>query len=291
MKIIKKLLLLFISIHNFAFGAAETINVSEQNVSQIKTKIVIDEIVARVNGTNILLSDLSKPRLGTKRFTLEEAINQELFFQEGLKRKLAPSSTDIEKYIAGVRSEYEKNYGKLSEENFEKILNESKLTIKTYKQELYRALTVSNVIGALTREKVYVSSSEVETYYKQHPQYTEPLYLLQTCIVPFSKARTEDDLKNVTTFDWVESGWMNKSQINENLRFITQLNKGEIAKPIKTQYGFQLVKLLDFKEAVMKPLSERYAEIEREIKEKKLSVFEDQYAKELKKAAIIEYLN
>lgn len=256
-----------------------------------KDRILINKILARVNGGNILASDLTKPRLGSKNFTLEEAINQELFLQEGIKRKVVPTTLDVEKYIAGVRSEYENGYGKLSDEQFNKLLTDSGFSLKTYKQELNRALTVSNLLGSAIREKVFVTPAEVEKYYMENPQYTESLYLLKTCIVPFSRARREEDLNTVLDLNWIESGWMSKSQINENLRFITELQKGECARPSKTQYGFQLVKLVDIKEPELKSLQDRFIEIERELKNQKMSVFENQYANELRKRAVIEYLD
>lgn len=305
MKKIKVLFLLLVSFQNQFYPSEDSTNplISEKKEpkksksKRIKINIpkrnTVNQVVARVNGVNILLSDLQKIRTGrSKPFSIEEAINQKLFELEGIKRNLTPTEADIEKHIASIRTDYENQIGtKITDDMFTNLLSESGFTMKSYKNELFRSTIVANLLGAIVREKVFISAKEVEKYYDANPEYTEAEYFLKTCIVPFSKAENEEKLRTIINFDWVESGWLKKREIVEGFYFITDMQKGEISKPIKTPYGFQLIKLEDVRPSIKKPLEDRYVEIEHVLKSAKMAEFETNYANDLRSRAIIEYLN
>ena len=69
---------------------------------QDKPKIkLVDKIVSRVNGVNVLRSDLKKIRISKngRPFTLQEAMIDELLFQKSIQRKMLPTELDVEKQI------------------------------------------------------------------------------------------------------------------------------------------------------------------------------------------------
>ncbi len=71
---------------------------------------------------------------------------------------------------------------------------------------------------------------------------------------------------------------------------IFSLKKDEISKPIKTQYGYQLVQVVDKELRRKKTLQEAYVDIEKRLRAKKLDKFEDEYKQELKSKATVVHL-
>ncbi len=244
-------------------------------------RVVVDQIVARVNGTNILQSDLKKMRVSGKEFTLEEAIDAQLYLQEASKRKILPTNVDLEKYIASLKTEG------ITDGEFERQLDVRGFTLKSYKAELARSMAESNLLHYVVKEKIFVSAQEVEKYHQDNPIWLEDRYLLKTTIVPFEKAATEKEVEKLKKVDWVASDWINKSEIDDNMAFIFDMKKSERSKPVKTDHGFQLVMLYDFKPRALKSVSQRYTEIEKKLHSKRVEKFEDEFKKELRSQAYI----
>src|ERR1700689_4938249 len=69
--------------------------------ASIKQRILIDKIVARVNGSNILLSDLMLPRISKEGapYTLDELVFEEILFQRAGEMQMLPSVLDIDRHI------------------------------------------------------------------------------------------------------------------------------------------------------------------------------------------------
>ena len=62
------------------------------------------------------------------------------------------------------------------------------------------------------------------------------------------------------------------------------------SKPITTEFGYQLVKLVDKIDRHIKTLKERWVEIEKKIQDEKKERFDKEFIKELREKASIVYL-
>lgn len=275
-------------------GEHVQIPVAEQSTqvpakSGLGQRVILDRILVRVNGINVLASDLTAARINEPRFTLERAIAAALYRQEASKRNLLPTAEDIEKKVASIKGAA--NLTAITDEEFEKYLTAEGFSLKQYKREIARLMSESNLLNALQQERIFVRREEVAKYYEEHPEYTESSYSLETALIPFSRASSEQEaLAQTGLAEWLASGWMKEREIAEKLRSVTQLHKGEIAAPLKTSAGFQLVRLADVQPARLLTLEERYGTIEQALFEEQRAQFEEQMLEELKQNAIIVYL-
>lgn len=253
-------------------------------------KEVLDRIIARVNGLNILLSDLQVPRINTGPFSLDRAIAEKLYRAEAARRSLLPSATDVEKRIASIKSAA--NLSSVTDDEFEKYLLAEGFTLKHYKREMARMIMESNVLSAAQQERLFVTRKDIEAYCKEHPEYVEDEYLLKTAVIPLNMVADKDAARAYDgPISWVESGWLKQSEIGAHIRGVLELNVGERLEPIVTNYGYQLVELEGKNPSREKPVDERYAEVERTLIESQRASFETMFLQELKDAATIVYLD
>lgn len=99
-----------------------------------------------------------------------------------------------------------------------------------------------------------------------------------------AKAKSKDpgSGKNGGDLDWATPG----SYVPEFSQAMVGLKKGEVtAVPVKTQFGWHIIKLEDTREANFPPLEQVKPQIEQQLKERKLVAFRD----ELKKKARTDY--
>ena len=256
-------------------------------------RVLINKIVARVNGDNIYFSDLKKLRLGGGPYaSVEEAINDQLYLQEAARRKMMPSALDIEKHIASIKGQSTDSAGKqLDDAGFERLVIEQGFaSLKQFRAELVRSYAISNVKQVAYREKVFVTAQEEESYYAAHPEWQEERYLLKTCIVPLEQASSEQEAMQVAECDWIDTGWVGKDDIGEHMLFVTDLKAGQEGKALKTPHGYQRVKMEERQERRLKTIDERRDAIRKAIKDEKLKAYEHEFTAELRKRALIEYL-
>ena len=121
----------------------------------------LDKIVVRVNGANILSSDLKKKRISknAQPFTLDEAILDELLLQKAKERSLLPTETEIEKQIVSLK--INNGLGDLPDKQFEEELKKEGFSLSDYKNEVARMFAVERFKHAEFSEKVVVTSQEV----------------------------------------------------------------------------------------------------------------------------------
>lgn len=252
---------------------------------------VVDTTIARVNGVNILKSDLELSRVDAQQYKLDELITRELYVQEAAKRKMMPSVIEVEKNVAAYKSS--SKLTDLNDEQFEEHLKGMGFTFDRYKIELTRHLGVSTLLQSEVRSRVFVTEQEVDTYYNRNPKWKEEQYLIKTAIVPFDEKKSEAEMLKAKPEDddWVSTDeWISKSDIADHMIFVISLKKGELSQPIKTAYGNQYVMVEDRKERRLEEREERYVEIKNKLQGDKMNSFEKEFQAELKSRAVIAYL-
>jgi parvulin-like peptidyl-prolyl isomerase len=257
-------------------------------------RVLMDKIVARVNGTNILKSDLEQPRIekNGQPYSLDELIDDELLFQKSAERKLLPTGLDVEKYITSWKTM--NNYAQMTDDQFADRLKTEGLSLKRYKSQLARVLAVRNLKQLEVSERILISSREVEEYHKDNKEYADEKFLLQTAIVTFDEIEDEEKVEEEITkkknIKWIDSDWIEKSDLADSMSFVHHMETGAVAKPIKMELGYQLVKLVDKKDRHIKTLEENYVEIERKLQDGKQEKFEEEFTQELRSKSSIVYL-
>lgn len=255
---------------------------NEESKSEVPQRITIDCILAYVEGNPLFKSDVAQPRIAKEgeRYTLDELIKEELWFQRAVKMHMLPSATDVERQLTTFR--LQNNFANLSDAEFEDQLKKFGFTIKSYKAQLGRLGAVERAKSAELSEKIMITTQEVESFYKDHPEYTKEEYHLNLASVD----------ENNQPQEWEDLGWVAREDIGEKFTQVLSMNPGEISEPIETdEKTHQVIKLVDKKEKRLRTLDERYRDIEQAIQKERSETFVASFEKELLEHASITYLN
>ena len=251
---------------------------------------IVDKILARVNGANILQSDLEQPRISTQEgrpFTLQEAIMEELMVQHATDQHLVPTTLDIDRQITSMK--IQNNLQDITEKEFEEQLRQGGLTLRMYKQQIGRKIAVDKVKQSEIHERIVISSQEVEAYCKEHPEYVKEAFHLQICSL--NKDELEKS-KEDKTMEWETIDWINKEDLSQDLACVQNMKKGDISAPIQLRGSddkVQLIKLLEKRERKLKTVNQRYAQVSHVLETNKQTELLHQLEAELKTRATIVY--
>lgn len=248
-----------------------------------KTRFTVDKIVARVNGVNVLQSDLELPRISREGsfYSLKEAITEELFVQRAAEQHMLPTELDVERQVVAFKMQ--NNMADISDVEFEKQLKQSGFTLRMYKEQLGRLIAVENVKRAEVSEKLVVTSQEAEEYYKKHPAFIKEGYCLK---IAYLKSADEDQ----SHYTWDDLGWVDKLDLDKQFSFVPSMQKGEVSKPVRVGDGFQVVKVVDKRQPRQKTLKECYIDIEKKLHQEKKEQYLATVEKDIWAKAAIVYL-
>lgn len=234
-----------------------------------KKRICINKIKARVNGVNLLQSDLEEPRIAKEgnTFTLDEAIKDELLCQHAKEMHMQPTSLDVERQLVAFKAH--NNIADLSDEEFEIQLKQGGFSLQAYKNQLARLMAVENIKRAEVSEKTIVSTQEVEEHYKKHPEYTKEAYHLNVVTIPVSAFTTKEAFAQDPSVKWEDHGFIEASDLSDEYVGVKKLLPGQLLNPIKTGEFYDVVKLVAKQDVRLKTLAESYGLIERKIQNKR----------------------
>jgi|GEM_PF-1027917 len=251
----------------------------------------IDAIVCRVNGANILQSDLTLARISKEggNYTLDELIMEELLIQKAGELHMLPTAADIERQLIAFK--IQNNLTSIRDEEFEEQLRESGFSLAIYKNQLGRLIASENVRRVELSERLVITSQEVEKFHFDHPAYLPEAYHLSICTVPAHKIKNYNEFIESHDASWHDLGLIEKEEIGTNFSFVLSMEVGQVSKPFKLDQQFKVIKLLAKQNRRLKTLDERYIEIERELQDKRKAEHLHQLEKELKDKAAIVYLN
>jgi parvulin-like peptidyl-prolyl isomerase len=232
--------------------------------------------------------------LDGKQKNLREKINDRLIEMEG------------ERFGINAREVAEENWEKnkkdrnMSEQQMHELLAAAGYTIEEAKEELGRMFVSNQVLGFRVYSQIFASKRDVQKYYNEHPEYRQAEYFIAHALVPYSQAVSKDELfQQLQAYRktglgmriaWGEPCWFLEDEIAADKKFICSMEPGTIAEPIATYNGFEMIKLIDKRPAMLVPLQERYNTIEYELKMPKLQLELDRYTNDLLSKATIVYL-
>ncbi len=260
-------------------------------VKKKPSRWIVNKILARVNGANILQSDLEQPRIAKEggSYSLKELIEEEILFQRASEKHLLPSNVDIQRQIVALKMQ--NGISHLSDSEFEKELQESGFTLPMYKKQLARLIAVENLKRVEIDEKIVITSKEVEKYHKKNPEYDEASFLLETASFSPKNVDNYKDLIRNKKITWNALGWLSADELDKRFESVKSLEKGQISKPIKlSEKNYLVFRLKDKQEKSFKKLETRYGEIERILKDQKREFLSENLIKETQTKTSIIYL-
>ena len=257
--------------------------------SNLFSRVIVDKIVARVNGVNILKSELDKPRIGNngRPYTLDDLIMEEVLFQKAAdpQNSILPTQSEIDRQITTIK--ISNGLQDISEEGFEKQLKDEGFSIQEYRNQMGRILASEKIKHLEINEKLVVTSQQVEDYYKKNPEYSKESCWIKIADVPKDMQNKKIDKNKLL---WDDLGWVSKKDVASDLDFIFDMEKGDISEPVKRDDKFQAILLVDKKVKRLKTLEERYIDIENLLQNEKREKLEREFEVNAKKDATIVYL-
>ncbi len=136
--------------------------------------VIIERIVAVVNGHPITLTELQERAIFYKNATgqelplkevLKKVIMEELQLQEAKKLGLDVGDDVVDSYIENFKKE-----NNLSDKEFKEFLKEKGITLKAYREEIRRRITINKLMNYEIKMRVAVAEEEVKEYYEKHKE-------------------------------------------------------------------------------------------------------------------------
>jgi peptidyl-prolyl cis-trans isomerase C len=230
------------------------------------------------------------PKAGTTEYgTLKNQAVQYLvqraeFAQEADKMGVKVTNADVEKRLDQIKKQYFGN----SEKKYKQQLVQQGLTDKQVRSDIRASLISEKLFNKVT-EDVKVSDSDIKNYYNQHlSQYSVPQQRDVAHILVKSKALADKlykEVKSGANFAQLAKKYSQDpgSKAQGGKLTITKgqtvqpfdqtaflLATGQISKPVKTQFGYHIIKALGpVKPAKTTPLSQVKASIKQQLEQQK----------------------
>jgi len=256
-----------------------------------------NEAVANVNGVSITkdrLYDAMVEAGGTQM--LDGIIREELIDQEMSKKSLTVTDEEVTAEVAALKASYP------SEDQFNMALMQANLTEEDLSKQMREQVKLKKLLG----DKVKVTDEEVKEIYDQYkesfatPEQVRASHILVETkeeadkiykelqegadFAAIAKEKNQDATKD-TGGDLNFFGRGEMDPAFEEAAF--KLKKGEISQPVKSSFGYHIIKLTDRKEATNPTYEEKKEEIRGQLVNQKVSQESPAYIQELKDKAKI----
>lgn len=155
-------------------------------VENLSASVLLDRIVATVNGEVITWSELRRAiefdrkeqlkgldekerEMAIKRYervVLNDLIDLRLQIQEARGMGLSVSPSEIDNAIEDIKKKY-----RLTDEEFLSSLRAEGLTEERYRKELSEQILLAKVVNLEVRSNLLISDKEIEEYYKENEEH------------------------------------------------------------------------------------------------------------------------
>ncbi|MCS6912614.1 MAG: peptidyl-prolyl cis-trans isomerase [Myxococcales bacterium] len=288
--------------------------------------MLLDRVVAVVGEEIILESELDQMALPTfregdpdtpegkrkleahRRKVLDSLIEKQLIAQQAKEMKIHATEEEVRKAIEEVK----KNNG-LDDAQFLEALRSQGFTLESYKKQLRQQLVELKVINQAVRARVSVSDDEVRAYYAQNVRQlsgdSQQVHLKQILFpvardAPASEVEARrkaaaaviDMLRAGEEFDAVarargggDLGWLARGDLPEELReVVAAMDVGDIRGPVRSDWGFHILLLVEKKDSDVRPLEEVKEELRRQLYEQQVDKALQSWLKELRRKSHID---
>lgn len=264
---------------NICLNADQKISSATMSLDErpILPRYKIDGIECIVNGSQrkriICESDIKRASLGgnqpgASRFDkIMHLVTEELSYQDALRYKIPIDDSVIYSYIDSISK---KNNWSL--EDVKSVFKASGYHTFEEGFEQLRIMYGSNaMIDGKVKQNLFIPEAQVIAYYNDHPEIEEAQFKIKIGLAPFSLRASKEELlaeindaiekKNEALMIWKPAFWLKKSEIAEELSFITTMNAGDISAPQESKEGFEVYSIVKKKPEYLVPLKKRYAAI------------------------------
>ena len=233
-----------------------------------------------------------------KNQVIENLVNRELLLAEAEKQNIEISEEEKETEFLSIKNQFK------TEEEFKAALEREKTTEDELKAEISENIKINKIISSIEID-TNVTDEEVEKYYNDN---IEQFQVGAGADMSHILVKTEEEAKKIfaeyeagAKFEELAAkygtdntkdkggslGFVEYDQGNFDKDFLAaakELKEGEVSQPVKTQFGWHLIKVENIKsESTAKPIDELKPQITYFIQIKKVNDAHEQYIEGLKK--------
>ena len=247
-----------------------------------------------------------------KKQKLDELVKQKLMKQEAKERGLSVSQKEKEKRFQQHISQIKNRY-KMSEDQLMQTLKKQGIKSLDQYKKMFLSNNANNMLISKLREdvvdKVEVSDKEIKEHYnKNKNMYKQEEQVKASHILVDTKEKAKEvknKLNNGSNFkEMVKEYSTDKGSVEnggdvgyfkENGQMVSsfskaafKLNVGQISDPVKSQFGYHIIKVTDKKEAKTQTLEEVKNQIKQSIKKSRQSDVWNKFVKQLREEAEVK---
>lgn len=260
-------------------------------------------VVGSVNGVPITKNQLyaAMVAVGGSQM-LDNLIQEELVQQEAKKKGIVISDKDVEGEIAQIKKQFS------SDSEFQAALQQSNMTLEDLKKQLPMQIRIRKLVELRAK----VTDEEVKQYFEDNRATFDQAEEVKAShiLVPtqaeadgimkqlkegadFAKLAKEKSIDTGSKNAGGDLGFFGRGvMVAEFEKAAFSLKVGELGGPIKTEFGYHIIKLTGHKDAKAATLEEKKAEIREQLVRQKVAELSPQLLGELKsKAKITKSLN
>jgi len=260
------------------------------------------DIVAEVNGEVITKDEFYQELLkaGGKQL-LDRLIEQKLIQQAAKEKGVTVSDQQVQEKL----DEMKEQFG--GEASFQLYMAQFGITEDLLKQDIRNQLLVEGILGP----EIEISEEEMKSYFEENKaMFDEPEQVRARHILVETEEKAQEVLAKLERGESFESlarqystdegtkdnggdlGYFGRGvMVAEFEEAAFSLKPGETSRPVKTQYGYHIIKVEDYKEARPAEFEEKKEEIEEALRQEKVASKMEEWLSELKeKANVTNYL-
>lgn len=243
--------------------------VARINDTRIPEKVLIAEINRYLPYASYHANVSRETFLRIRQKAMDNLIAEELLYQEALRRKLSVSDGEVRQQIERMKQGYP------SEQAFENALKQSGISRKEVYRRIQRKLLIEKLIEVEVSSKIRITDEDLKAYYTENKhkfiiperykvrhilisvdpgamregwleglKKAENIYKLLLLGKDFAKIAREISDDTTSNTRGGDLGWFHQGQLLPELdRAIQSLKIGEITSPIRTIYGYHILRL------------------------------------------------
>ena len=259
--------------------------------------------------------DRTQKRASIMKKALDQLIDEKLVDNELKELKVSITDKDVDVAIDEVKKSYS-----LNDEQLQQAVTREGYTITEYREQMRKQIGRYKLISEKVRKNIKVSDADVQTEYDRMTRSEGEDYEVHIrhilIAVPRNASQAQVDQarrkaaavavearepgvnfaelakkrsEGSSSSDGGDLGFFKRgTMVPEFEKVAFNLKTGEVSEPVRTQFGWHVLKLEEIRKLGMKPLAEVRPEIEERLRRAQADRLTSQYMETLRNAAVVE---
>lgn len=260
-------------------------------------------------------SDRAQKRAAALKKILDTMIDEKLVDMELKELKVTITDKEVDAAVDEVKKSYN-----LTDEQLQQAVSREGYTIAEYREQMRKQIGRYKLISEKVRKNVKVSEADVKTEYDRMTRAEGEDYEVHVrhilVAIPRNASQPQVDQakrkaaavaqearqpgvdfaelakkrsEGSSSSDGGDLGFFKRgTMVPEFERVAFNLKSGEVSEPVRTQFGWHVLKLEEIRKLGTKPLAEARPEIEERLRRQQAERLTSQYMETLRNAAVVE---